>query len=111
MYKLSSYSTIKIARFIVLEQLNEIKKVKLSRILCDNSDNIITIQPNALEQPSQYKYAKYFQKISFSFKRARNSYLLVFVLETTECLVKGICCRKWIYGLGRNTQDVVQKRK
>ncbi|CAI6360862.1 unnamed protein product [Macrosiphum euphorbiae] len=38
-----------------LEQLTEIKKIKLSRVLCDNSDNIVTIQPFALELPSQQK--------------------------------------------------------
>jgi len=45
------------------EQLTEIKKIKLSRVLCDNSDNIVTIQPFALELPSQQKYVLFFLNI------------------------------------------------
>lgn len=40
----------------ISEQLTEIKKVRLSRVLCDNGDNIVTIQPFAMELPSQHKY-------------------------------------------------------
>lgn len=35
-------------------QLQEIRKVKLSRILCDNADGLITIQPWALEMANDY---------------------------------------------------------
>uniref|UniRef100_A0A8D8QM30 Peroxidasin homolog n=1 Tax=Cacopsylla melanoneura TaxID=428564 RepID=A0A8D8QM30_9HEMI len=35
-----------------LAQLQEIRKVKLSRVLCDNADDLITIQPWALEMPN-----------------------------------------------------------
>lgn len=44
------------SQIFISEQLTEIKKVRLSRVLCDNGDNIVTIQPFALELPSQYKY-------------------------------------------------------
>jgi len=43
----------------------EIKKVKLSRVLCDNSDNIVTIQPFAMELPSQQKYVLFFNNYTF----------------------------------------------
>ncbi|XP_050520444.1 peroxidase-like [Daktulosphaira vitifoliae] len=41
-----------------LEQLSEIKKIKLSRVLCDNSDGIATIQPFVLELPSYNKNSR-----------------------------------------------------
>ena len=40
----------------IAAQLKEIRKVTLGKVLCDNSDNIQTIQPYVLELPFRQAY-------------------------------------------------------
>ena len=61
------------------EQLTEIKKTSLSRIVCDNADNIQQVQPNAfssIEAPRSCKLLPFIDLFKW-FERNRNCYIRV----------------------------------
>lgn len=38
---------------MISEQLNEIRKSSLARLMCDNADHLFTMQPRAFERVSE----------------------------------------------------------
>ena len=43
-----------IGPIFIVDQLNEIRKATLSRVICDNGDHITHIQPESLKLPMSY---------------------------------------------------------
>ena len=50
-YFFSPRYNIIINPIIISDQLNEIRKTSLARLICDNTENIAEVQPLALEMP------------------------------------------------------------
>lgn len=43
--------------FTLSDQLNEIKKTTLARIFCDNTNNVLTMQPYVFYKPVTPRYS------------------------------------------------------
>lgn len=63
--------------WFTLEQLNEIRKSSLSRIICDNSDNVLEVQPLVMERDSPITSCTEIPEPSWNYWEEKKSFLRV----------------------------------
>lgn len=63
--------------WFTLEQLNEIRKSSLSRIICDNSDNVSEVQPLVMERDSPITSCTEILEPSWNYWEEKKSFLRV----------------------------------
>ena len=104
---LNSCSLRIIDTFLIVAQLNEIRKVKLSRIVCDNSDHIESAQIYVMVLPDPQVWVHRFS-ITNPYKQSGEIIInvqlfkhnLIDMIGTLECLARAPFCLESIWDCG-----------
>ena len=86
--------------FVFVDQLNEIRKVSLARVLCNNGDSITSIQPNVFMVPIQEAFP--------TGRSVREAFLHVTIYSSTSMRLHQSC---QIYGWRYESKALQEKTK